>query len=184
MSTEFEVHLRVKPEEREVVKQMLLRQFGPKKKHPGYRITAGAQHNDILVLDVVTTRKADPVYEPAFKVVQLIFQEGIPGLVSMVFQVDSATLDELQRLGKTTPDYESIDLPDAERRLWLGQRSHSAWREGNLPRVHPEYGPNSALRCLRCHKKLAEERVVVWLTPTARFSGEWTEVGMHVECPT
>lgn len=184
MSTEFEVHLRVKPEEREVVKQMLLRQFGPKKKHPGYCISAGEQHDDILVLDVVTTRKADPVYDPAFKVVQLIFQEGIPGLVDMAFQVDSATLDELQRLGKTTPEYESIDLPNVEKRLWLGLRSHSAWKDGNLPRVHPKFSPNSALRCLRCRKKLTGKHVVVWLTPTARFSGEWTEVGMHVECPS
>lgn len=183
MSVEFQVYLWVKPEEQVALIERCLQRFGPEREHPEYHISASERVGESLILDVVAVQKTDPVYDAASRVVQLICPES-PGLVRMALQVTTETLDELQRLGSSAPEYESLDLPDVETRLWLGKRSHEAWREGNLPRVHPDFSPNTALKCLRCYRKLAGERVVVWLTPTARFGGEWTEVGMHVACPS
>ena len=93
-------------------------------------------------------------------------------------RVSEETLDLVLAAAKGVGDFESIELPDAEARLWFDVRPHPEWREGNLPRVDPEVG--SWVQCLRCGERLRGSRAVLWLIPSGHLAGMWSTVGLHL----
>lgn len=101
----------------------------------------------------------------------------------MALQVAPETIEEMRQLAASREDFDAIELPDVENRLWLGQRAHPHWRESNLPNVAPEAVGH--VLCICCGLKLGNgQRAMLWYAPTGHMPGMWGHCGFHLpECP-
>lgn len=94
--------------------------------------------------------------------------------------MDEKVIQELRELASGMPDFESIELPDVEQKLWLGQQSHPEWRVANMPHVTPELVPHA--KCEACGQRLHGLRVISWMSPHPAYRSMWETHALHIAC--
>jgi len=130
---------------------------------------------------IVVEPTTDPPFITAQAVIHSLHARGIKADTAL--QVAPETIEELRQLAASREDFDAIELPDVENRLWLGEHSHLHWRESNLPNVAPEAVGH--VLCICCGLKLGDgQRAMLWYAPTGHMPGMWGHCGFHLpNCP-